>query len=111
MPAEALSSSLFLPLTLAAILYVALYVTANVLSGRSSPAAQKMFDAAFVVLLLAAVYTVVLLLIALASEFKLITDAVIITLICVVFFGALLAVLFVVFDLGVGAISRARRRG
>ena len=109
-PAEGLSSSFFLPLILAGVLYVALFVTARVLDGRGDERSETAADAAFLLMLLSAAYTAILAVIAVASEMDLIWDLVRILFVVVVFFGILILALLLVFERGIGGLSRLRRR-
>ena len=109
-PAEGLSSSYFLPLILAGVLYVVLFVAARVLDGRGDDRSETAADAAFLVMLLSGAYTAVLAVVAVASEMDLIWDLVRILFVVVVFFGILLLALLLVFERGIGGLSRLRRR-
>lgn len=109
-PAEGLSSSYFLPLILAGVLYVALFVAARVLDGRGDERSENVADAAFLLMLLSAAYTAILAVVAVASEMDLIWDLVRILFVVVVFFGILILALLLVFERGIGGLSRLRRR-
>ena len=109
-PAEGLSSSYFLPLILAGVLYVALFVAARVLDGRGDARSETAADAAFLLMLLSAAYTAILAVVAVASEMDLIWDLVRILVVVTVFFGLLILVLLLVFERGIGGLSRLRRR-
>jgi lysylphosphatidylglycerol synthetase-like protein (DUF2156 family) len=110
-PSEGLATSYFLPLILAALLYAVLFVAARVLNGRGDPRADTAEDAGFALIVLSGVYVAILAVVALASEIDLIWDMVRILAIIVVFFAALILLLLVVFERGIGGISRLRRRG
>ena len=107
---EGLSSGYFSPLILAAILYVVLFIVARVLERREDARAGTADDVGFAIMLLAGAYVVVLALVALVSESELIGDMLVILLIVGAFFGALILILLTVFDLGIGGLSRMRRR-
>lgn len=109
-PSEGLSSTYFTPLILAAVVYVALFVAGRVLSGRDDERAETVEDIGFALMLLSGVYVAILLVVALASEVDLIWDLVRIMFVVVVFFGALILVLLLVFERGIGGLSRLRRR-
>ena len=109
-PAEGLSSSYFLPLILAGVLYVALFVAARVLDGRGDARSENAADAAFLLMLLSAAYTAILAVVAVASEMDLIWDLVRILVVVTVFFGLLILILLLVFERAIGGLSRMRRR-
>ncbi len=92
-PTEGLSSGLYQPLYLVLILYVALFVAGRVLEGREDERADTVADAAFALMLLAAVYVGVLLLAAVFGEFNLIIDLAQIMAIMIGFFAVLGVVL------------------
>ena len=108
---EGLSSSYFTPLILAAVLYVALYVTARVLEGRGDERWETAEDAGFLLMLLGAAYVAILTVVAVVSETDLVWDLVRIIVVVAVFFLALILVLLLVFERGIGGLSWARRRG
>jgi len=108
-PSEGLSPSYFSPLMLALVLYAVLFVAARVLSDRNHDRATTVDNAAFVVMLLAGVYVVVIALVALASEIDLVLDMLLIVGVIIAFFAVLVGVLLVVFERGVGGLLRARR--
>ena len=108
-PTEGLESSLFLPLYLVAVLYVALFVTGRVLDGREDPRAATVEDAGFALLLLAAGYVVVLLVMSVFSQFDLIVDMLEIMAIIVAFFALLVGVLLAL-ELLIGLTGRTRKR-
>jgi hypothetical protein len=105
-----LSWGLYLPLILAGLAYGAAAIVAGVMGSRGNePGAERVRDGAFVMILLAGVWVIVLLLLALFSEPDELWDMVMITLVIVVFFVILLAVLFGI-SLLFGRIGRGRRR-
>ena len=108
-PSEGLESALYQPLYLVLILYVALFVAGRVLEGREDDRADTVQDAGFVLLLLAAVYVVILLVMAVFSEFDLIVDMVQIMAIVIGFFAILVTVLLGI-ELLVGLPGRRRRK-
>ncbi len=108
-PSEGLDSALYQPLYLVLILYVALFVAGRVLEGREDDRADTVQDAGFALLLLAAVYVVILLVMAVFSEFDLIADMVQIMAIVIGFFAVLVTVLLGV-ELLVGLPGRRKRR-
>jgi hypothetical protein len=102
------SSSYLQPLLFLAVIAVVLYVSGQVVKGRGNSAGgEKVLDIAFGVALLAGVYIVIMLLLVLFDEPDLVIDALQIILVMAVFFGALLFLLFGVFEL---ILSRGRRR-
>jgi hypothetical protein len=110
-PSEGLSSSYYRPLILLGLLYVALFVTSRVLAGRGDQRFETAADGAFVTTLLAGVYVLILTLVALFSEPELVYDMIRIALIVMAFFALFLLVLLLIFDVGIGSISRLRHRG
>ncbi|MBA2439550.1 MAG: hypothetical protein H0V50_02615 [Thermoleophilaceae bacterium] len=110
-PSEGLSSGLFQPLIVAALVYAALFIAGRVLAGRGDPRGERAGDLAFALMLLMGAYVVVLTVSALASEYELLYDMLVVIGIIVAFFGVLILVLLVIFEKGVGAIGRLRRRG
>ena len=109
-PPEGLSSGYFSPLILAALVYVGLYVTARVLEGRGDERSEKAEDLGFAVMLLSGAYVAILGVVAAVSKSDLVWDMVRILAVVAVFFGGLLLVLLLVFERGIGGLSRARRR-
>lgn len=109
-PSEGLDPGLLRPLYLLAILYVIMFVAGRVLEGREDDRAESVMDASFALLLLAAVYVVVLLVMAVFSEFDLLADMVQIMAIVIAFFTLLVTALLGV-ELLVGLGGRRRRRG
>jgi hypothetical protein len=108
-PSEGISSSMFTPLIWGTVLYVLLFIGGTVLESRGSPRGNTVSDIAFVVLALLGVYTAVLLITVLASEFSLLIDMVKIVAIVVGFFAIVVVGLFGLGQL-VGLIGRALRR-
>ena len=108
-PAEGISSGTFAPLIFGTVIYVILYVGGSVLENRGDPRGATVGDIAFVVLGLLGVYTVVLLITVLASEFNLVVDMIKILAIVLIFFAILVVVLFGI-GLLVGVIGRQLRR-
>ena len=105
---DELSFSLYLPLVFVGLAFIVLYIVSQVLGSRGNPEqAERMLDISFGLALLAAVYTVLLLLIAVVSEPDVIYDLLSVVLIMTVFFGVLLLVLFGLFEL---FFSRGERR-
>jgi hypothetical protein len=105
-----LSWGLYLPLILAGLAYGGAAIVAGVMSSRGNePGAERVRDGGFVLILLAGVWVVVLLLLALFSEPDELWDMAVITLVIVVFFALLLVVLFGI-SLLVGRLGRGRRR-
>jgi uncharacterized membrane protein len=104
--------SLFLPLLLGAIAYGVISAGAGVIAGRGNEeGAERVRDYAFVLLLAMAVWTVILLLLAIFDEPDEIWDMVTIGLVIAVFFALLLLVFFAI-SLVFGMIGRqtSRRR-
>jgi hypothetical protein len=108
-PSEGISSSMFLPLILGTVIYVLLFVGGSVLEGRGKGWGATVGDVAFVVLALLGVYTAVLLITVLASEFELLIDMIKILAIVLAFFAILVVALFGLATL-FGVIGRALRR-
>ncbi len=106
-PTEELSVPLF-PLVLLGVAYVILFVVARVLAGRADERGADGLDrAAFVVMLVAAVYTLGIAIYAVAMRAELIWDLIKIMLIVFGFFALLLLVLLL-WEMAIGAIGRAR---
>lgn len=104
-----LSFGLFMPLVVAGAIYAVLLIAGSALERRASQGADSARNAAFVCLLLAAAYAVVLAINAFLSKFGVIDDFIYITLVVVAFFALLVLVLLLV-EMLVGAIGRARSR-
>jgi hypothetical protein len=100
-----LSWGLYLPLILAALAYGVAAIVSSVMSSRGNEeSAERVRDGGFLLLVVAGVWVVVLLLLAIFSEPDDLWDMVIITLVIVGFFVLLLSVLFGL-SLLVGRIS------
>ena len=110
-PPEGLSSGYFTPLILAGAVYACLFVATRVFEDRDDSRAETMQDLGFAVVLLSGVYVAILAVVAIASEMDLIWDLVRILVVIVVFFFVLVLFLLLVFERGIGSLSRARRRG
>ncbi len=108
-PANGLSTGLFAPLLFGTIVYVLLLIAATVLENREDARGRTIGDIAFVVLLLLGVYTLVLLIAALAGEFNLIVDMLEIVALVVVFFALIVVLLFGVTQL-LGLLGRTMKR-
>jgi hypothetical protein len=107
-----LTWGLFFPLILAGLAYAVVAIAAGVIASRGNDAgAERLRDGGFVIVLLAGVWVIVLLLLAMFSEPDELWDMVMITLVIVAFFVILLLVLFGI-SLLVGRIGggRAGRR-
>ena len=106
-PTEELSVPLF-PLVLLGVAYVILFVAARILAGRGQTSNADGLDRiAFIVMLAAGVYTLVIGIYAVAMRSELIWDLMQIMLVIFAFF-ILLLLLRLLIEMGVGAISRAR---
>jgi hypothetical protein len=102
--------SLYVPLILVALAFAIASATAGVMAGRgNTEAAERVRDVGFVILLIGAVWTVILTVLALISEPDDIGDMLTITLVIVVFFALLLLALFG-FSLLFGRLGRSRAR-
>ena len=108
-PDPPMSSGLFLPLVFAGLLYVVLLVAGNVLGRRGSQYAPPARNLAFLCILAAAVYAVVLAIVVFVSKFAVVEDFIYVTLVIVAFFVVLVLVLLLV-EMLVGVIGRRRRR-
>ncbi|MEA2363058.1 MAG: hypothetical protein QOD71_2203 [Thermoleophilaceae bacterium] len=105
-----LTWSLYFPLILAAAAYAILSAAAGVIAGRGNePTAERLRDAAFVIVLLGGAWVLVLLLLSVISQPDDLWDMVVITLVIVAFFAILLLVLFGL-SLLVGRLSRSASR-
>jgi hypothetical protein len=101
---------LYFPLLIAAAAYAVLSATAGVMAGRANEAgAERLRNAAFLVVLVGGAWVVILLLLALIDQPDDIGDMLIITLVIVVFFVLLLLVLFGL-SLLVGRVGRSTSR-
>ena len=108
-PDPPMSSGLFVPLVVAGVLYVVLLLAANVLDRRGSQYAPLARNLAFLCILAAAVYAVVLAIVVFVSKFAVVEDFIYVTLVIVAFFVVLVLVLLLV-EMLVGVIGRRRRR-
>ena len=91
---------LYAPLILIGLVYAVLFVTAQVLGSRgATERRERLLDVAFGAALLAAVYTLILLIVSAVTLPNLLVDLVRIVLVVVAFFGLLLSLLFAVFEL------------
>ena len=109
-PREGLSYDLFQPLLLAAAVYAILFVVSRVLEGRGDRRGEKLGDVAFGLLLLMGAYVLVLAVNALASEYELVWDMLVTTVVITVFFLLLIGLLLVLVEKGLGRLGRLRRR-
>ena len=106
-PTEELSVPLF-PLVLLGVVYVILFVAGRVIAGRADERTADGLDRiAFIVMLAAGVYTLVIGVYAVAMRSELIWDLSKIMLIVFGFFALLLVVLLSL-EMAIGAIGRAR---
>ena len=108
-PDPGLSFSLFTPLAVAGVLYAVLLIAGSALERRGGQGAEQARTVAFLCLVAAGAYAVVLAIIAFVSKFEVIDDFIYITLVVVAFFALLVLVLLLV-EMLVGVIGRARRR-
>ncbi|MGI8845514.1 MAG: hypothetical protein ACR2HC_04965 [Thermoleophilaceae bacterium] len=108
-PAGGISPGLFTPLLFGTIIYVLVLLGSVVLENHDDARATTLDDVAFVVLLLLGLYTAVLLITALAMEFPLIIDMLRVVAVVVVFFVAIVLVLFA-FGLLFAVIGRMKTR-
>ena len=99
----------YLPLLLLGLAYAVVYAIAQAAgTRRGQEARERMLDVAFGVALLAAVYTLVLLIISVVTLPDLVVDLVRIVLVMVAFFAVLLSVLFGIFELLFGRVGRTQ---
>ncbi len=110
-PDEGISGPYYTPLVIAGILYLLLRLGASILGARDRERGEKLEDLAFGVVLLTAAYVVVMVLAALFDKSDLVFDMVKVIAIMLAFFALLLIVMLVVFERGIGGLSRLRRRG
>ena len=109
-PPEGNTFLLYAPLIALALVYGLVFLTATVLGNRRGPEArERMLDVAFGVGLLAAAYTLVLLIVALVTLPDLVVDLVRIMLVVGAFFAVLLSLLFALFELIFGRGARRVR--
>ena len=106
-----LTWGLYFPLILAGMAYAVVAIAAGVIARRGNEArAERLRDGGFLIVVLAGVWIVVLLLLAIFSEPDDLWDMAVILLVIVAFFAILLLVLFGI-SLLVGRIGgRGRRR-
>ncbi len=107
-PREGLSYGLFEPLLFAAAVYAILFVVSRVLEGRGDRRGATLGDVAFGLLLLMAAYVVVLAVNALASEYELVWDMLVTTVVITVFFLLLIGLLLVLTEKALRGVSRLR---
>jgi len=101
------STAFYFPLIALGVVYLVLFVVSRFFAAREEPdTSERMADLAFGVGLLAAGYTVVLLIVAVITLPDLVVDVVRIVLVVGAFFAALLAVLFGIFELLIGRRTR-----
>ena len=107
-PPEELSFPLF-PLVLLGIVYAIVFVAARVMAGRGEARTAESLDVAgFIVMVGAAVYTLILAIYAVAMRSELVWEATKILLIVFGFFALLLAVMLLI-ETAVGSLGRSRR--
>ena len=103
MPPDGNSTAFFLPLLLLGVAYAVVYVVSGVLGSRGDEGGrERALDIAFGVGVLAALYTLILMIVALITLPDLVADLVRIVLVVVAFFGVLLSLLFGLFELIIG---------
>jgi polyferredoxin len=90
------------------VIYVVLYIAANVLEARENPTAETLHDIGFGVIALAGVYAVILTVIALVSRPNLMGDLALTILIIVAFFALLVLLLYAIFELLLPRFRRQR---
>jgi hypothetical protein len=107
---DGLDTALWQPLLIVALVYAVLFVAGNVIEGRGDgKTADTMRDLGFGVILLGAVYTVGLVILALISRSDLIGNMLLILAIIIVFFALLVVILYAVFGKLVPSLRRSRR--
>ena len=95
-----LAWSLYVPLLLAAALFAIISIASAVVRSRGNDAsAEKLLDLGFVVAVVAGIWTLVLLVLAIFDEPDDLWDMVLIVVVVGAFFGILLTLLFGVFEL------------
>ena len=109
-PDEGISGPYYTPLVIAGILYVLLGVASAALGSRNSERGEQLQDLQFGVVLLTAAYVAVMFITALVDKSDLVKDMAEVLGIMVGFFALLLVIMLVVFERGIGALSRLRRR-
>ena len=108
LPIAQLPSAMYAPLVLLLVAYAGLGVMATrARAGDDDPRAERLTGIAFVLVLAAAAYTIVLLLSAVIGYWQRVYDMLIILFVILVFFALLLFVFFLIAEL----IPRALRRG
>jgi hypothetical protein len=97
-PVDGLETFLWQPLLIVALVYAVLFVIGNVVEGRGDGStAETVRDINFGIIVLAALYTVGLVIYSLIERPGLVGDMLLIVLILVVFFGLLVVILYAVF--------------
>jgi hypothetical protein len=109
-PDEGISGPYYTPLVIAGILYVLLGIGSSAFRNRDRERAEQLVDLQFGLVLLTGAYVVVMLIAALIDKSDLVKDMVEVLGIVIVFFAALLVIMLVVFERGIGALARLRRR-
>jgi hypothetical protein len=109
-PDEGISGPYFTPLVIAGILYAVLTIAGAVIGRRDDERAEQLADLNFGLVLLAAAYVGVMLIAALIDKSDLVWDMIKVLGIMIVFFALLLGIMLVVFERGIGGLSRLRRR-
>jgi hypothetical protein len=107
---DGISGPYYTPLVIAAILYALLNVGATIVRGRDSERAATLQDLSFGVVLLTAAYVAVMLISAVVQKSGLVLDMIKVLAIMIVFFALLLVIMLLVFERGIGGLSRLRRR-
>jgi hypothetical protein len=108
-PPDGNSTSFYLPLIALAVLYAALFIVSRFLAARDeADSSERVADLTFGVGLLAAAYTVVLLIVSVITLPDLVVDLVRIVLVVGAFFAVLLSVLFGIFELLIGRTQRTQ---
>ena len=109
---DQVASSIYQPLIVLAVIAAILYVAGQVVQARGNAAGgERVLDIAFGVSLLAGVYVVIVLLLAIFDEPDVLYDAVVTILVVSVFFLVLLGVLFGLFEAFFSRAGRSRARG
>ena len=108
-PPDGNSFSLYAPLIVLLLAYAAVSVAAAAAGNRSGPAArERLQDIAFGVALLAAAYTVVLLIVSVVSLPDLFVDLIRILVVVGLFFLVLISLLFAIIELLFGRTRRTQ---
>jgi hypothetical protein len=107
---DGISGPYYTPLVIAAILYALLNVGAAFFRSRDAERAATLQDLSFGIVLLSGAYVAVMLITALAQKSDLVLDMIKVLAIMIVFFGLLLVIMLLVFERGIGRLSRLRRR-